>query len=432
MLIQFSFSNFKSFKDETVLNLVSPGTAKYDYYSNKMSFKNSVLKTATVYGANASGKTKLFEAFDFMKSVVCPPRGKDKIPVLDYWQTKYDAFRLNTYSSKENSFFEAVFIIDNTQYRYGFELNHNGIVAEWLYLKVKREINVFSRELNALPTYNGKHFNAKVADNIISANMVASTSSLLAVLSTFNEPLAMKIVDWFRGSKVISANDIRSSLTYPIPVLADNNHKEKIVNFMKAFDFNIEDMNLHELPVSEIPEKIREMIGEDNLKGKLYDGVNTLHKQYNKLYEREKDVWFSMEKDESYGTNRLFALSWAIISSLKNGTVLFIDEFDSGIHPSIARLIVELYYRCNSTAQLVINTQNASMLNYETQDGKKLFLKHQIYLVDKNRYGESILTPLSDFSNDMRSNMEKLYLEGDFGGVPYISIDRLLKLIRQE
>ena len=109
MLLQFSFSNYKSFKDESILNLIAPNTAKYDYYSHKTNFNNAVLKTATVYGANASGKTKLFEAFDFMKSVVCPPRGKDKIPVLDYWQTKYNAFRLNTYSLEKNSFFEAVF-----------------------------------------------------------------------------------------------------------------------------------------------------------------------------------------------------------------------------------------------------------------------------------------------------------------------------------
>ncbi|MBO7571562.1 MAG: ATP-binding protein [Bacteroidales bacterium] len=432
MLLQFSFSNYKSFRDESVLNLIAPNTAKYDYYSHKTNLKNTVLKTATVYGANASGKTKLFEAFDFMKSVVCPPSGKDKIPVLDYWQSRYDPFRLNTCSSEENSFFEVVFIIDNTQYRYGFELNYKGFVSEWLYLKTKRETNVFSRDNNSNITYTSKHFNAKIAENIISANMISSRASFLAILGIFNEPLATKVVDWFRETKVISANDIRSSLTYPIPVLENNVNKSKIVNFMKAFDFNIEDMILHELPVLEIPEKIKEMIGEDNLKGKLFDGVNTLHKQYNGLYERVNDVWFSMEKDESYGTNRLFALSWAIISSLKNGTVLFIDEFDSGIHPSIARIIVELYYKCNSNAQLVINTQNASMLNYETQDGKKLFLKHQVYLVDKNRYGESILTPLSDFSNDMRSNLEKLYLEGDFGGVPYISIEQLLDLIKQE
>lgn len=429
MLVQFSFSNFKSFKDETILNLVAPNTAKYDYYAHKTSVKSKVLRSATVYGANASGKTKLFEAFDFMKSFVCPPRGKDKIPVLDYWQVKYDAFRLNTYSSKNNSFFEAVFVIDDIQYRYGFELNEKEIITEWLYLKKKRETDVFSREQGKI-SYNSNHLNGKVAENIISADMISPSASFLAILSTFNEPLATKIVDWFRKATVISANEIRSSLKYPIPVLADNNHKDEIVNFMKAFDINIEDITLHELPVDEIPDKIKEMIGEDNLKGTLYDGVNTLHRQYNELYERVKDVWFSMEKDESYGTNRLFALSWAIISSLKNGTVLFIDEFDSGIHPNIARLIVELYYKCNSKAQLILNTQNASMLNYKTEEGEKLFLKHQVYLVNKNRYGESTLTPFSDFKNDMRSNVETLYLGGDLGGVPFISIEKILDVIK--
>ena len=431
MLVQFSFSNFKSFKDETILNLVAPNTAKYDYYAHKTSVKSKVLRSATVYGANASGKTKLFEAFDFMKSFVCPPRGKDKIPVLDYWQVKYDAFRLNTYSSENNSFFEAVFVIDDIQYRYGFELNEKEIITEWLYLKKKRETDVFSREQGKI-SYNSNHLNGKVAENIISADMISPSASFLAILSTFNEPLATKIVDWFRKATVISANEIRSSLKYPIPVLADNNHRDEIVNFMKAFDINIEDITLHELPVDEIPDKIKEMIGEDNLKGTLYDGVNTLHRQYNELYERVKDVWFSMEKDESYGTNRLFALSWAIISSLKNGTVLFIDEFDSGIHPNIARLIVELYYKCNSKAQLILNTQNASMLNYKTEEGEKLFLKHQVYLVNKNRYGESTLTPFSDFKNDMRSNIETLYLEGDLGGVPFINIEKILNVIKQD
>lgn len=429
MLLQFSFSNYKSFKEENIFNLIAPNQTKYDYYTHKTKFNNAVLKVATVYGANASGKTKLFEAFDFMKSFICPPRGQDKIPVLDYWQSKYDTFRLNTYSSEANSYFETIFIIDDIQYRYGFELNHKEVIEEWLYMKIKREINVFLREKDKI-SYNSKHIKSKVADNIISANMISPVASFIAILDTFNEPLSKKIVEWYKNIIVISANDIRSSLRFPFHVLSDDNHKQKIVSFMKSFDFNIEDMILHEIPVNEIPEKIKEMIGEDNLKGIFYDGVKTLHKQYNALYERAKDIWFSMEKDESYGTNRLFALSWAILSSLENGRILFIDEFDSGIHPSITRLIIDLYYQCESKAQLIINTQNASLLNYKNKIGKKLFLKHQVYLVDKNRYGESYLTPLSDFNNDMRSSLETLYLDGDFGGVPYISAECVLDLIK--
>ena len=432
MLVQFSFSNFKSFKDETVLNLMATNSSKNGFYAHKVAPNLSVLKTTAVYGANASGKTKLFDAFDFMKQFVCPPKRDNRIPVLDYWQTKYDAFRLSTHSVEENSFFEAVFFIESVQYRYGFELNGQEVEEEWLYLKKQREVNVFSRgkDVSSLK-FNKEHLNAKIINNIVSADMVSPTSSLLVVLSTFNEPLASKIVNWFNGVLVISANDIRSALrTHPISVLADEERKNQVVEFMKAFDLNIEDLSLHEIEVSDIPEKIRAIIGDDDIKGTFYDGVRTLHKKYNELYEKTDSVWFSLERDESYGTNRLLGLSWAILSSLKNGTVLFIDEFDSGIHPMIARMIVELYYRCRSKAQLIINTQNASMLNYKNEDGKKLFTKNQIYLVDKNRYGESSLTPLTDFSNDFRSNIESIYLEGEVGGVPYINLDRVLNLLK--
>ena len=242
--------------------------------------------------------------------------------------------------------------------------------------------------------------------------------------------LATKIVGWFDTAIVISANDIRSAVS--LEYLADENKKKSVTKFLKAFDFNIEDMNLHEIRIEDVPEKVKAMTGEENLSGPLYDGRSTSHKQYNELHERVADVWFSLEKDESYGTNRLFWLSWAIISALKNGTVLFIDEFDSGIHPCVARQVVEMFYRCKTKAQLIINTQNASLLRYKTDNDQKLFVKNQVYVVDKNRYGESALTPLTDFSSDMRSNLENLYLDGDFGGIPYVSMSSLTDFIEGE
>ena len=429
MLVQFSFNNYKCFKDEAVLNMEASGISKKGFYCHDSEGKTGLLKTAVVYGANASGKTKLFDAFNFLKTFLSPPKRDNRVPVLDYWRTKYDAFRLNTTSEKASSFFEAVIIIDGVQYRYGVELNDKEVLSEWLYMKKQREINVFAREGEDIK-YNKEQMNVKVANNIISANMVSNTSSFLAVLKTFNEPLATKIVGWFDDAVVISANDIRSAV--PMQFLADDEKKKVITKFMKAFDFNIEDMNLHEIRIEDVPEKVKAMIGEENLSGPLYDGISTSHRQYNELYERVGDVWFSLEKDESYGTNRLFWLSWAIISALEKGTVLFIDEYDSGIHPYIARQVVEMFYRSEKKAQLIINTQNASLLRYKTEDDQKLFVKNQVYIVDKNRYGESTLTPLTDFSSDMRSNLENLYLDGDFGGVPYVSMSGLMDLIQRE
>jgi len=433
MLIQFSFNNYKSFKDEVVLNLQTSGTAKNNYYSHTCVKGSKVAKTAVLYGANASGKTKLFEAFRFLKTFVCPPKTGNRIPVLDYWKISYDTFRLNAGMADKTSFFEVVFLIDDTQYRYGVELTAERIVSEWLYMKRRREINVFEREGSKSIKYNKEQISAKIANSIISADMVSEASGFLSVLQTFNEPLANKVVDWFKRAVVISANDIRTpNESYSVPMMADKVRKREIVNFLKAFDINIEDAQLHEIKVEDVPDKIKAIIGADKMKGTVYDGVNMAHKLYNGLYERVGNVWLSMERDESYGTNRLFWISWAIISSIKRGSVLFIDEFDSGVHPSVAKLIIELFYECNTTAQLIINTQNVSLLNCRTEERKRLFTKQQIFIVNKNRYGESSLVPLTDFRDDLRSRLDEHYLNGELGGTPYLDRNVVMRLFNTE
>lgn len=430
MLVQFSFNNFKCFKDEVVLNLTGQKSLVNNNHAVKSAHNYSVLRTAAVYGANASGKTKLFSAFEFLKVFISPPKRANKIPVLDYWMTQYDSFRMNTYSSEQTSFFEAVFIIDGIQYRYGVELNHSEVIEEWLYMKNKREINLFTRSGNEIRSINKEHINPKIANNVISADMISSAASFLAVLSTFNEQVAVKVVKWFDSVIVISANDIRSSGLYPIPVLDNENRKKSIVAFLKAFDINIEDVNPHEISIEDIPDKIKAIIGNDALSAQIYDGVKTKHRLYNELYEPVGDIWMSMEKDESFGTNRLFGMSWPIISALRNGTTIFIDEFDSGIHPIISKIIVDLFYKCNPCAQLIINTHNSSLLHSVTNDDfpKRLFDKNQVYVLNKNRYGESSLIPFTDFKN-IRSNMETLYLDGMLSGVPYISTDLVSSLL---
>ena len=117
MLVSFSFRNFKSFKDENKISLVTEQSDEKNFYSFPSPFEYSVLKTAAVYGANASGKSKLFDALDFMRSVVCPPRNGKTVPVFDYWKTGYSAFKLSTEATGKSSFFEAVFLIDEIQYR---------------------------------------------------------------------------------------------------------------------------------------------------------------------------------------------------------------------------------------------------------------------------------------------------------------------------
>lgn len=435
MLVSFSFRNFKSFKDENKISLVTEQSDEKNFYSFPSPFEYSVLKTAAVYGANASGKSKLFDALDFMRSVVCPPRNGKTVPVFDYWKTGYSAFKLSTEATGKSSFFEAVFLIDEIQYRYGVELNAEGIIEEWLYRKKERETIILSRKTmkdGGLEVQIGKNYiNPKVKNAVVSAGMVSADVPLLTILATFNDPLCREIVAWFGRLTVVSAND----MIVPVDELMDNEKKQEIINFMKSFDFNIEDMSMHEMNPDAIPDKIKSMMKEKPGKGVVYDGVSTSHKLYNELYERVGVQQFMMEVDESYGTNRLLRLSWPILRALKYGAVLFIDEIDSGLHPFIVTAIIRLFYQAGSKAQLVVNTQNTSLLSYPIgyedngTDKKYLFRKDQVYIVNKNRYGESNVYPITSFQRNIRTSIEKMYLDGKLTGVPYVELDNLFELI---
>ncbi len=379
-----------------------------------------------IYGANASGKSKLFEAFKFMQCVICPPKREGKIPIFDYWQTEYDPFRLDTESAQNDSFFEAIFVLDNVQYRYGFEINANKITSEWLYQKNQREVQVLSRDADLKTYVNPKYISTKISDNIISAGMMSDAVPFLSILSTFNDALSRSVVDWFEKIYVISANDIRAPHS-----LSDPKKTEAIVKFLKAFDFNIENLALHELPVEEIPEKIKAVLDLRNQPGIVYDGVLAQHNVYNGLYERESVTNFRLEVDESFGTNRLFHLSWPIISAIRSGSTIMIDEIDSGIHPNIVKVIIDLFNRCCSKAQLIYNTHNSTILNTRGLDERPLLRKDQVYVVNKNRYGESTVKAITDYKGDLRSNLEKTYLSGEISGVPYVNADAILNVLEE-
>lgn len=438
MLVSFSFGNYKSFKDENKISLVAELADSNNEYSVSTSFEYSVLKTTAVYGANASGKSKLFDAIAFLRSIVCPPHNAKKIPAFDFWKGKYDPFRLSTKSIEKPSFFEAVFILNDIQYRYGIELNANGILEEWLYRKNERETLILSRKVDAdgnLKMKIGKaYINAKVYASVVGAGMVSPEVPLLTILSTFNDTLSREIVQWFGQMKIISANE----MVAPIDALMNEENKKEIIDFMRAFDFNIEDFSMHEINPDAIPEKIRSIIGEDALKGPVYDGVSTTHRLYNEEYEKVGTRQFMMEVDESFGTNRLLRLSWSILCALKEGKTLLIDEIDSGLHPFIVSSIIKLFYQTTNRAQLIVNTQNTSLLAYSigyednNKDKKYLFRKDQIYIVNKNRYGESNVYPITYFQRNIRTNIEKMYLDGRLTGVPYVELDNILDLIGYE
>ena len=412
MLTQFKFGNFKCFKDETTLSMVASNYYKDapDHVCETPFY--SLLKSAAIYGANASGKTKLFQAFDCMTNVVL--HSADNVN-NNVWQNKLETFRLNTETQTANTAFEVVFLMDKIQYRYGFELNKNEICTEWLFRKSIKEINVFYRDEEGID-FNSRYINCKIATMLENAKMVRINALYLSALAIWNDPLSLSIFKWFADNNVLSTS-INNYMGYTLSKL-DSPMKNDILQLMRQADISLEDIIPNEVPLENVPDEIKKMVSGP-IDGKFYHGVRTVHKVYDENHAEAGKVELTMENDESYGTVKLLALSAPIIDTLQHGKRLWIDEIDHGLHYDLLKAIIALFHNPKTNpynAQLILNTHNISLLD------ENLFRRDQIYIISKNRYGESSLKAVSDFAG-LRSSSKigDMYREGRFGGIPYLN-----------
>lgn len=392
MLVQFRFNNYKCFKDETIFNVVAS-----KYYRDKMENliqvpQYALLRTAAVYGANASGKTKLFQAFNFMREVVLTSADK----LSNNWQKSYSPFLLDTYSAEQPSVFEVVFLLDNIQYRYGFELNGERILTEWLFRKRSKEVKVLEYDGGTSIYYNEHYINPKIMKNLEEAKMFRVNSLILSSLSMWNDTLSLDVINWFKQNNIISAS-LNTMAPRILSAIDQPKMKTKLMDFLRSADLGIYDVTSNEISETEL---------------------NISHRRYDEQHLPSGFAKLSLEKDESFGTYRFLSLAEPIINALETGSVLWIDEIDNGLHYDLVRSLISLFQTETvniHNAQLIINTHNISLI-----DEADLFRRDQIYIVDKNRYGEATLTPVSDFSVRETAKVGKLYREGRFGGVPYL------------
>ncbi len=413
MLIQFRFNNYKCFKNETVINMVAS-----NYYREKMENliqvpQYALLRTAAVYGANASGKTKLFQAFNFMREIVLTSADTQS----NNWQKSYAPFLLDTYSADLSSVFEVVFLMDDIQYRYGFELNSERIIAEWLFRKRSKEIKVLEFEGGPSVYYNEKYINSKIIKNLEEAKMFRANSLIISSLSLWNDELSLNILNWFRRNNIISAS-LNTMAPRILNALELPKMKAKMIEFLRSADLGIFDVTPNEISTDELPDEIKRMLPEDAINGPIVSGISISHKRYDKRHLPAGYAKLSLEKDESYGTYRFLSLAGPIINALETGSVLWIDEIDNGLHYDLVRALISLFQdeRVNvHNSQLIINTHNISLI-----DEADLFRRDQIFIVMKDRYGEATLIPISEFSLRETAKVGRLYREGRFGGVPYL------------
>jgi AAA15 family ATPase/GTPase len=423
MLIQFTVRNFKIFKEKATLSLIASNydkeTREHENISDTNIYNLRILKSAVIYGANASGKSKFMEALMFMRRFVINSSKEtqkgEKIEV--------QPFRLSTESESEPSEFEVLFTIKNEMFRYGFEVDNNIVVAEWLYHKPKtKEIELFYRELQKFETHPKKFLKGAA---LVKQELIRNNALFLSVASQFNEDSASTVLSWFQELNFISGLDEREFKNNTISKVKDSAKKNKVLELLKVADLGIQDINYREYSF-EFPND-DEKKKFDDLKVKLkefdseaFSDISTSHKKYDKNKIKVEDTNFSMNTDESKGTQKFFYLTGPIIDALENGGIIIADELDSKIHPNLVCKIVSLFNSetiNTNNAQLIFNTHDTNLLS------SGLFRKDQIWFTEKDKFGEAKLYSLADFKSDtVRKNeaFEDNYIRGKYGAVPFL------------
>lgn len=428
MLLEFAVGNFWSFKDTKTLSMVATVIKDHENTNvfniglpNAQRAKDiRLLKSSVVYGANASGKSNLIKAIDFMKYFVLNSsktmQVSDKIPV--------NRFLLSSEKDIAPSFFEIIFIYQGVRYRYGFEINQAKVINEWLFYAPKgKEAKLFLREGEKFDLGSkfkeGKGLQEKTRENAL----------FLSVNAQFNGPISMKILEWFKLKlRIISGLNDKSYVNATLKKMNEINGKDEILKFLSIADLGISDIKIksYDIDDDEVPEVVKDDVLKI-IKSKEKNGAPipeirqvhrfiALHDKFGKENEKIEKVHFDLGI-ESEGTKKLFAMSGLFISALKEGNVLIVDELDSRLHPMMTRFLIELFNSKETNqknAQLIFATHDTNLLT------KNLFRRDQIWFTEKDRYGATDLYSLVEYKVRADASFDKDYILGKYGAIPFL------------
>lgn len=418
MLLEFSVGNYLSFRERKTLNLVASSISDYKETNTITSERHTLLKGAIIYGANASGKSNFIRAMSTMKRIVMLSFSQSSTKELGV-----TPFLLNTETEKSPSYFEVLFEILETRYRYGFEVTDKEVVGEWLYESKKNaEKFLFLRERDGIevsPSYKeAENLESKTRDNAL----------FLSVIDQFNGVVAKRIMNWFNNFITISGLTHENYELVTFKMLDKKNTAKILGDFYNQLDLgfdglsiNKEKFNPKRIP-EDAPEALVKLLVKD-LEGAFRFKIKTLHKKFDKNNKKIGEVEFDMRSQESAGTNKMFNISGPIFDVLQDGGVLVIDELDSSLHPLITLAITRLFNseKDNSNnAQLIFSTHDTNLFSY----GK--YRRDQIYFVEKDKYGASDLYSLVEYREEDGTKVRKDrsfendYIQGRYGAIPYI------------
>lgn len=418
MLIQFNFKNFRSFRDDATLDL---SAAKMSEFNDRVvSISNEkILPVAAIYGANASGKSNVYSAFEYMVEYVVKSLYYGDDPVK-FEENRPTPFLFDSVSEDSESSFEVYFTVPGDKseksYNYGFCIGKEGVTEEWLNYKAKTARGyktIFYRsdeenelDLSGLPKSTRNNIEVALDKQVL----IVSLGAKLKV------DKCKLVRDWFLANEFADFGNAYTnfflSRRLPKGFVEDKDIQQKVVQYFSSFDENIKGFN------------VEEVTAEGDSKEPTYK-INSIHKKIDS--DEVAEIPLGME---SAGTLKMFALYPELQEVLQKGSVYFIDELNARLHPLLVRNFILIFLNPEvnvNHAQLIFTTHDTWQLS------NQLLRRDEIWFTEKDTDGVSTLYSLADFINEDGTKIrkdesyEKNYLLGKYGAIPTLKTIDILK-----
>ncbi|TXI84518.1 MAG: ATP-binding protein [Crocinitomicaceae bacterium] len=421
MIINFSVQNFGSIREKQTLSFeADKSTHLEDTYIVKFG-EQRILKLALIYGANASGKTTILKALDFLRDIVINPERK-KNNELDF-----NPFLFDPSTPKENSTISIEFFQNNIKYFYEVEFFKKAIVSEELYFYSPNKANVFKRKTNLSNqfteiTFGNKITTDKVFEKTLESNTLWNNTVLGGYLKTnIDLKELQEVVDWFGvylNPLIYTRTELEDFVTSRI---SDKEiSKSDVVSILKKADFNISDIVIQE-EEKEIPDDFIEFLKRQ---------IKAPSEQIKELEEKGKLTAVNLEfehtvsnttytlpfESESQGTRRYYGFAGLLTLLIKNSTAFPIDELESSLHPDLYLHFLLSFLLNSKNSQIIATTHNREIL-----DNKDIFRNDAIWFTDKQESCSTELYSLTDFDSSVvrnTTNILNAYKSGKLSGTP--------------
>jgi hypothetical protein len=409
MLLRFQFSNFRSFRDEQELSMVSSGgTDHAETVLHPSGIDEGVLPVAAIYGANASGKTNVLRAIQFMQAAVRDSHAR--------WLPD-GAIDLDSFAGMANApaTFSVDFLLDGVRHEYGFSITREAVLKEWMYAYPLGEKQTWFIRKRDKPIDFGAEL---LGDNRTIERLTRPNSLFLSAAAQNNHQALSPVYRWFSQQLQFVVGGRALGLQPAESLLCRADKQPELARMLSSADFGIEGVSLQLTEVEDTPvlEGVSLILRRWVRQAKLLSRIQFMHRI------GDSTVPLTGEQ-QSKGTIAFLSLLEPVTNVLTNGGVLWVDELDQSLHPLLAIKVIQQFTDPQSnpnSAQLIFNTHDTNLLS------AGVLRRDQIWFTEKPNDGGSRLYPLTDFKPRKEENLESGYLQGRYGAIPFLNADRFL------